>query len=78
MSQIVPLTILQRNLDRATSFDTFVRKVQPSGVRPSITIVHIGKFYKVYENIVRFRLLSETAKRSIVPAELEIVEFGKR
>ena len=41
------LAILQKSLDRALSLYIFIRKVRLSGVRSSITIVHIRKFHKM-------------------------------
>ena len=45
--QIDLLAILQKRLDRALFLYIFIRKVRSSGVRGSITIVHIRKFYKM-------------------------------
>ena len=41
------LAILQKSLDRAIFLYNFIRKVRLSGVRASIAIVHIRKFYKI-------------------------------
>ena len=59
------LAILRKSLDRALFLYNFIREVRSSGVRGSITIVHIRKFYKLYHNIVRFRFFPRIAKRSI-------------
>ena len=40
------LATLQKSLDRAIFLYNFIREVRLSGVRASITIVHIRKFYK--------------------------------
>ena len=40
----------------------FIREVRSSGVRASITIVHIRKFYKILQNIIRFRFFSGQQK----------------
>ena len=57
-SAIELLAILQKSLDRALFLYIFIREVRSSGVRASITIVHIRKFYKMQKKIVRFRLRS--------------------
>ena len=41
------LAILQKSLDRALFLYIFLSEVRSSGVRASIAIVHIRKFYKV-------------------------------
>ena len=41
------LAILQKSLDRATFLYIFMRKLRLNGVRASITIVHVRKFYKL-------------------------------
>ena len=41
------LAIQQKSLDRALFLYIFIRKVRSNGVRASITIVHIRKFYKM-------------------------------
>ena len=41
------LTIQQMSLDRALFLYIFIREVRLNGVRISITIVHIRKFYKM-------------------------------
>ena len=43
-----------------------MRKVQSSGFRASITIVHIKNFFKMETNIVQLRFIFRTAKRSII------------
>ena len=43
------LAILQKSLDRALFLYIFIHDVRLSGVRASITIVHIRKFYKYNE-----------------------------
>ena len=40
------LAIQEKSLDRALFLCIFIREVRSSGVRASITIVHIRKFYK--------------------------------
>ena len=40
------LATLQKSLDRAIFLYNFIREVRLSGVRASITIVHIRKFHK--------------------------------
>ena len=59
------LAILQKSLDRALFLYSFIREVRSSGVRASITIVCIRKFFKVHHNNVRFRFFPRIAKRSI-------------
>ena len=39
--------IQEKSLDRALFLYIFIREVRSSGVRSSITIVHMRKFYKV-------------------------------
>ena len=46
-------------------FIHFYTDVGWSGVGASITIVHIRKFFKVHQDIVRFRLFLRIAKRSV-------------
>ena len=41
------LAILQKSLDRAIFLYIFMREVRSSGVRASIAIVHIRKFFKM-------------------------------
>ena len=45
--QIDLLAILQKSLDRALFLYIFIHEIRSSGVRASITIVHIRKFYKM-------------------------------
>ena len=45
--QIDLLAILQKILDRALFLYNFIRELRSSGVRSSITIVHIRKFYRM-------------------------------
>ena len=59
------LAILKKSLDRALFLYIFIREVRSSGVRGSITIVHIRKFYKSLQNIIRLRFFFRIAKRSI-------------
>ena len=48
MSSLIDLlAILQKSLDRAIFLYIFMRKVRSSGVRASIAIVHIRKFFKM-------------------------------
>ena len=59
------LAMLRKSLDRALLLCIIIiiiRRVRSSGVRASIIIVHIRKFYKLYQNIVRFRLFFRIAK----------------
>ena len=60
------LAILQKSLDRALSLYNSIREVRSSGVKGSITIMHVRKFFKMHHNIVRFRFFPRIAKRSIV------------
>ena len=60
------LAIQEKSLDRALLLYIFIREVRSSGVRASITIVHIRKFYKTQQCIVRLRFFFRIAKRSIV------------
>ena len=60
------LAILQKSLDRALFLYNFIREVRSSGVRGSIAIMHIRRFFKLHHNIVRFRFFPRIAKRSIV------------
>ena len=41
------LAIQQKSLDRALFLYIFIHEIRSSGVRASITIVHIRKFYKM-------------------------------
>ena len=41
------LAILLKSLDRALFLYIFIHEIPSSGVRASITIVHIRKFYKM-------------------------------
>ena len=66
MCTIDLLAILQKSLDRALFLYNFIREVRSSGVRGSIAIMHIRKFFKLHHNIVRFRFFPRIAKRSIV------------
>ena len=59
------LAIQQKSLDRALFLYIFIHEIRSSGVRASITIVHIRKFYKMYQSIVRLRFFFRIAKRSI-------------
>ena len=63
--QIDLLAIQQTSLDRALFLYIFIHEIRPSGVRASITIVHIRKFYKMWQSIVRLRFFFRIAKRSI-------------
>ena len=58
------LAILQNSLDRALFLYIFIQDVRSSGVRASTTIVHVRKFFKVHQYIVRFRIFARIAKRS--------------
>ena len=59
------LAVLQKSLDRALFLYNLIREARSSGVRCSITIMHIRKFFKLHHNIVRFRLFPRIAKTSI-------------
>ena len=59
LSVIDLLAILRKSLDRALFLYNFIREVRSSGVRGSITIMHIRKFFKLHHNIVRFRFFPE-------------------
>ena len=50
------LAILQKNLDQAMHI--FTQKARVSGIRASVTMLDIRKFYKMYLNIVRCRFFS--------------------
>ena len=41
------LAILQKSQDRALFLYNFIREIRSSGVRASITIVHIRKFHRM-------------------------------
>ena len=53
------LATLQKSLDRALFLYKFISEIRLNGVRAFITIVHIRKFYKMYQNIVRLGFYSE-------------------
>ena len=59
------LAILLKSLDRALFLYKFILEARLSGVRASITIVRIRKFFKMHHNIVRFRFFLGIAERSI-------------
>ena len=61
MISIDLLATLQKSLDRALFLYNFIREAPFSGVRASITIVDIRKFYKIHTNIVRFRFFFRIA-----------------
>ena len=65
LQEIDLLAIQQKSLDRALFLYIFIREVRSSGVKASITIVHIRKFYKMEQSIVRLRFFLRIAKRSI-------------
>ena len=46
--------ILRESLDRALFLYIFIRGARSRGVRTSASIMHIRKFYKMYQDIVRF------------------------
>ena len=60
------LAIQQKSLDRALFLYIFIHEIRSSGVRASITIVHIRKFYQTLQSIVRLRFFFRIAKRSIL------------
>ena len=41
------LAVQQKSLDRALFLYNFIHEIRSSGVRASITIVHVRKFYKM-------------------------------
>ena len=50
MPSVYPIDLLairQKSLDRALFLYIFIHEIRSSGVRASITIVHIRKFYKM-------------------------------
>ena len=59
------LAIQQKSLDRALFLYIFRHEIRSSGVKASITIVHIRKFYKMLQSIIRLRFFFRIAKRSI-------------
>ena len=59
------LAILQKSLDRALFSYNFISEVRSSDVRASIIIVHIRKFFKMHQSVVRFRFFFRIAKRSM-------------
>ena len=59
------LAILRMSLDRTLFLYNFIHEFLSSGVRSSITIMHIRKFFKLHHDIVRFRFFPRIAKRSI-------------
>ena len=59
------LAILQKSLDRALFLHNFILEARSNGVKDSITITHIRKFFKLHHNIVRFRFFPSIAKWSI-------------
>ena len=46
-------------------FYIFIQKVRLNGVRSSLTIVHIRKFYKLFQDSVGFRSFFRIVRRSI-------------
>ena len=62
--------ILQRRIDLLAGSSLillyFIHKVRSRGIRAPIAIVHIRKFFKMYENIVRFRFFFRIARRSLL------------
>ena len=51
------LAVLQKSLDRALFLYIFIREARSSGVRASIAIVHIRKFYKMHKKNRSIRIL---------------------
>ena len=47
MQAMDPLAIQQKSVDRALFLYILIHEIRSSGVRASITIVHIRKFYKM-------------------------------
>ena len=54
-------------------FIHFIHEIRSSGVRASITIVYIRKFYKMLQSIVRLRFFFRIAKRSIQESNFKIM-----
>ena len=54
---------VQKSLDQALFLYIFIREIRSSGVRASITIVHIRKFYEMQQSIARLRFSFSIAKR---------------
>ena len=52
-------------------FIHFIQDVGLSGARASITIVLVRKYFKVHQNIIRFRFFLRVAKRSIAEIILD-------
>lgn len=57
--------VLKKSLDRAMFLCICIQSVRLDGVRASITIVYVQKFYKMHETNVRFRVFFIIAKRAI-------------
>ena len=65
ISRIDLVAIQQNSLDRALFLHIFIRVARSSGVRASITVVHIRKFYKMLLSTDRLRFFLRIAKTSI-------------
>ena len=62
---IRPFSYSRKKPGSSVIFIYFMQDVRSSAVRPSIAIVRIRKFFKLHQNIVRFRFLLRVAERSI-------------
>ena len=75
------LAIQQRSLDRALFLYIFIHGIRSSGIRASITIVYIRKFYEMQQSIVRLRFFFKIAKRSIAETAiwpiLQTIDYQK-
>ena len=76
MQRIDLLAIQQKSLDRALFLYIFIHEIRSSGVKASITIVHIRKFYKMLQSIIRLRFFFRIAKRSILWRATSIVHLS--
>ena len=61
--------VQQKSLDRALFLYISIHENRSIGVRASITIAHIQKFYKMWQSTVRLRFFFRIAKRSIYGSE---------
>ena len=59
------LAILRKSLDRALFLYNFIHEVRSSGVRGSIAIMQIRKFFKFHHKIIPFRFFPRIAKTSM-------------
>ena len=68
------LAILQKSLDQALFLYSFIREVLSNGVRASITIMDMQKFFKMHQNFICFRFFFRIAKRSTVFSQLLVIK----